>query len=74
MLKTYYQSAPLYLPSTESPAPSLPEILSALSFALDLTEGAVPGHALRSCLLGMRLGMELGFSQSRSQTSITHFC
>ena len=37
-------------------------ILSALAFALDLTEGAVPGHALRSCLLGMRLGMELGFS------------
>ncbi|MGO9437167.1 MAG: HD-GYP domain-containing protein [Terracidiphilus sp.] len=40
---------------------SLAEILSALSFALDLTEGAVPGHALRSCLLGMRLATELGF-------------
>jgi putative nucleotidyltransferase with HDIG domain len=62
MLKNYYQSAPLDLPSAESAAPSLPEILSALAFALDLTEGAVPGHALRSCLLGMRLGMELGFS------------
>src|SRR5271168_1806877 len=58
MLKTYCQNVPVELPS----APSLPEILSALSFALDLTEGAVPGHALRSCLLGMRLGMELGFS------------
>ncbi|MGA9671302.1 MAG: HD domain-containing phosphohydrolase [Terracidiphilus sp.] len=43
-------------------APSLAEIISALSFALDLTEGAVPGHALRCCLLGMRLGNELGFS------------
>ncbi len=31
------------------------EIISALSFALDLTEGAVTGHALRSCLLGMRI-------------------
>jgi putative nucleotidyltransferase with HDIG domain len=39
---------------------SLNEILSALSFALDLTEGAVPGHALRSCVLGMRLAGELG--------------
>lgn len=39
---------------------SLSEILSALSFALDLTEGAVPGHALRSCLLGMRLAGRLG--------------
>jgi putative nucleotidyltransferase with HDIG domain len=62
MLKTYCQSTPLELPSAESGALSLPEILSALSFALDLTEGAVPGHALRSCLLGMRMGMELGFS------------
>lgn len=46
----------------DSRAPSLAEIISALSFALDLTEGAVPGHALRCCLLGMRLGSELGFS------------
>ena len=48
--------------SAEGGVPSLSELLSALSFALDLTEGAVPGHALRSCLLGMRLGRELGFS------------
>ena len=39
---------------------SLAEVFSALSFALDLTEGAVPGHALRSCLLGMRIAQELG--------------
>lgn len=31
------------------------EVISALSFALDLTEGAVSGHAVRSCLLGMRI-------------------
>jgi HD-GYP domain-containing protein (c-di-GMP phosphodiesterase class II) len=36
----------------------LPEIISALSFALDLTEGAVAGHALRSCILGMRIAVE----------------
>jgi HD-GYP domain-containing protein (c-di-GMP phosphodiesterase class II) len=48
--------------AVDSLAPSLAEIISALSFALDLTEGAVPGHALRCCLLGMRLGSELGFS------------
>jgi HD-GYP domain-containing protein (c-di-GMP phosphodiesterase class II) len=44
---------------------SLAEILSALSFALDLTEGAVPGHALRSCVLGMRLAHELGLPADR---------
>ncbi|MBB5058518.1 putative nucleotidyltransferase with HDIG domain [Granulicella aggregans] len=36
----------------------MPEIISALSFALDLTEGAVAGHALRSCVLGMRIAAE----------------
>ena len=44
---------------------SLAEILSALSFALDLTEDAVPGHAMRTCLLGMRLGTELGLDPAR---------
>jgi putative nucleotidyltransferase with HDIG domain len=47
---------------------SLAEILSALSFALDLTEGAVPGHALRSCLLGMRLGTELGLTEAEKSS------
>jgi HD-GYP domain-containing protein (c-di-GMP phosphodiesterase class II) len=37
---------------------ALSEIISALSYALDLTEGAVHGHALRSCLLGMRIAEE----------------
>ena len=40
------------------------EIVSALSFALDLTEDAVPGHALRSCLLGMRLAHSLGLGET----------
>ncbi len=39
------------------------EIISALSFALDLTEDAVPGHALRSCLLGMTLAQALGLGE-----------
>jgi HD-GYP domain-containing protein (c-di-GMP phosphodiesterase class II) len=41
----------------------MPELISALSFALDLTEGAVPGHALRSCILGMRIASSIGLSQ-----------
>jgi putative nucleotidyltransferase with HDIG domain len=41
---------------------SLSEVISALSYALDLTEGAVHGHALRSCLLGMRIAEEVGLS------------
>ncbi len=44
------------------------EIISALSLALDLTEGALPGHALRSCLIGMRIAaaMQLDDSQLHS--------
>ncbi|MEO8688307.1 MAG: HD domain-containing phosphohydrolase [Solirubrobacteraceae bacterium] len=38
----------------------LSEVVGALSYALDLTEGEPPGHAVRSCLIGMRLAQELG--------------
>jgi putative nucleotidyltransferase with HDIG domain len=34
-------------------------VLAGLSYALDLTEGQRPGHAVRSCLLGMRIAKEL---------------
>src|SRR5271170_1630600 len=36
------------------------ELISALSYALDITEGRPMGHAVRSCLLGMRIAEELG--------------
>jgi len=67
-------SAPIVLPRSvpastrASPSPgetdspttiSLSEVVSALSFALDLTEDARPGHAVRTCLLGMRIAAEL---------------
>ena len=37
----------------------LSEIISALSYALDIVEGQPEGHAVRSCMIGMRLGQEL---------------
>jgi hypothetical protein len=39
---------------------SLSEVLSALSCALDLTEGAPAGHSMRSCLIGMRIAEAIG--------------
>src|SRR5277367_4421063 len=36
------------------------ELISALSYALDITEGRPMGHAVRSCLLGMRIAEHLG--------------
>lgn len=44
------------------PEPSirLSEILSALSYALDLTEGQPMGHSVRACIIGMRLAEQIG--------------
>ena len=41
---------------------ALSELIGALSYALDVTEGEPPGHAVRSCLIGMRLADELALT------------
>jgi putative nucleotidyltransferase with HDIG domain len=38
------------------------DVLAGLSYALDLTEGQRPGHAVRSCLIGMRIGAAMQLS------------
>ena len=43
----------------------LSEILSALSCALDITEGQPQGHAVRSCLIGMRLAQAIGYPEAQ---------
>ena len=53
-------------PNLESSgAPSsvlLSEIISSLSYALDLTEGQPMGHSVRACMIGMRLAAQIGMS------------
>jgi HD-GYP domain-containing protein (c-di-GMP phosphodiesterase class II) len=45
----------------------LSEVISALSYALDVTEGQPMGHAVRSCAIGMRIGEEVGLdAETRS--------
>ena len=45
----------------------LSDVVSALTFALDITEGQPEGHALRSCMIGMRMGEALNLdAQQRS--------
>jgi HD-GYP domain-containing protein (c-di-GMP phosphodiesterase class II) len=41
------------------------EVMSALSYALDLVEGQPEGHSVRSCLIGMRLARDLGMDSFR---------
>jgi putative nucleotidyltransferase with HDIG domain len=38
------------------------DIISALSYALDLTEGQPMGHSVRACMIGMRLAQQIGVS------------
>ena len=38
----------------------LSEIVAALSTSLDITEGQPAGHAVKTCLIGMRLAKEIG--------------
>src|ERR1700691_2676471 len=40
------------------------EIISALSYALDLTEGQPMGHSVRACMIGMRLAEQIGLPAS----------
>jgi HD-GYP domain-containing protein (c-di-GMP phosphodiesterase class II) len=44
----------------------LSEVISALSYALDITQGQPKGHAARSCVLGMRIATELRLSADES--------
>ena len=54
-----------------NPAPSAPvpkrallaEVLSALSFALDMTEGQPVGHGVRCCWAGISIGREMGLPE-----------
>jgi putative nucleotidyltransferase with HDIG domain len=43
----------------------LAELLSALSFALDMVEGQPAGHCVRCCWIAMQIGREAGLSDSQ---------
>ncbi len=49
-----------FSPNTEATRVPAPAVLSALSYALDLTEGQPMGHAMQTCLVGMRLAAAIG--------------
>ena len=46
--------------ATSAASLSLSELIGALSYALDLTEGQPPGHCLRCCWIGVHTGGQLG--------------
>ncbi len=54
----------LRMPATEGPVLgyklNLSEVIGAMSYALDLTEGQPAGHSLRSCWIAMLIGRHIG--------------
>ena len=46
--------------SAEAAQVRLSKVIGAMSYALDLTEGEPPGHAVRTCKIGMRLARVIG--------------
>lgn len=60
------EARPLEVHKAETPRGlrlvSLSEVLTALSYALDLTGGLPEGHSIRTCMIGMRIAHSLGLS------------
>ena len=55
---------------SKSPLPlpagiQLAELISALSHALDITEGQPHGHCVRCCWIGMHIAQALGLSDQQ---------
>jgi len=44
---------------------TLSELIGALSYALDITEGQPAGHCVRCCWIGMHVGRELGLPEDQ---------
>lgn len=54
------------LPATLAPtAMKLSELIGALSYALDITEGQPAGHCVRSCWIGMHIGRAAGLREEQ---------
>ncbi len=50
--------------STPVPELRLAELLSALSYALDMVEGQPAGHCVRCCWIGIHIGREIGLREA----------
>jgi len=45
------------------------EVLSTLSFVLDMVEGKPEGHVIRSCAIGMTIGERLGLTEEQRSST-----
>ena len=59
-----FQSRQLDFQVDASVETSLSEILSAFSYALDLTEGQPAGHSIRACWIGTKVAQAIGLEEA----------
>lgn len=59
-----FQSPQLNFQIDAASQTSLAEILSAFSYALDLTEGQPAGHSIRACWIGTKLAQAIGLNDA----------
>ncbi|HVW39537.1 MAG TPA: HD domain-containing phosphohydrolase, partial [Pirellulales bacterium] len=64
IVSSSFENPPLATRLVENAEIRLSEIISALSVALDITQGQPEGHCMRSALIGMRLAEELRLSSA----------
>lgn len=57
---TFETSIHLTAGTGNAPDLRVSQIIAALSYALDLTEGQPMGHSVRACMIGMRIGRHIG--------------
>ncbi len=50
---------------TDTQQVNMSEVLAGLASILDIVEGQPPGHVLRSCLIGMRIGERIGLDDEQ---------
>lgn len=55
------------MPQQDKISLSMPELFTALSYALDITEGQPRGHSVRCCWIGIHIGKELRLPEEELQ-------
>ena len=62
------QNADAFEVRDQADSTSLAQILSAFSYALDLTEGQPAGHSIRSCWIASRIAKAIGLTEQDRRT------
>jgi len=55
----------VYVSLRQDQALRLSDVVGAMTYALDITEGQPEGHALRSCVIGMQIGLALNLNDKQ---------